>query len=355
MENKIKLDNKTFNAFNEFKKVMLVSENENMEVYQNVDLYNIKTNEILKSKIISKMKFNTVKDMIKLIPYDWFGDFKNEQEAIKYYELKKLKNIYTYRLKIENISIEKINDEKLLELIDTSSIKKESLGYSVTNILKVKLKDSNTYAILKIQTLSSRTTLEEEYKRLKWLENREDVPNVYYWNKIKNKMFLLMEFKQGIESCDCDNIGFRVGKKLREIHNINIQNCKFMDNSVDNLLKNCITNIDAVSPQINKILPGANKEKVKEFLMKNKPKDRTLVHGDYSLPNILIDGGKINLIDFRDLSVSTKYYDIYYAIKSFERNNKQNEIADFLNAYGLEKLEENYIKWMDIIDKSIYF
>lgn len=334
---------------------MLVSSNKDMKLYQTINLCNSENGEMLEANIISKMKFDDVKSMLDLIPYDWFGEFKSKRDAIHYFTKKNLKKIYTYRLKVSDFIFDGIGDEKLIELIDLKSIEKDNLGYSVSNVFKVKLKLEDKYAILKIQTLSSRTTLEDEYKRLKWLEERQDIPKIYYWNKIKNKMYLLMEFKEGTPSCDCEDIGFQVGKKLKDFHNIDIKECKFTNSSVDIILKKCMNNIDSILPQVKEILPGYNKEKVIEFLEINKPKDVVVIHGDYSLPNILISEKEINLIDLRDLSISTKYYDLYYAIKSFERNNKENEIDDFLRGYGISQLEDKYMKWMEIVDKSIYF
>lgn len=355
LENLVELDDRTFKSFKKLKQVMLVLEREDMFNYQIVNLCNIESGELIQAKIISKMRFDNIDDMLKLIPYDWFGEFNKKIDAVNFFESKKLKKIYTYRLKVDNFEVEEIIDKDLINLINVDSIQKDSLGYSVSNVFKVMLKNSDRFAILKIQTLSSRITLEEEYRRLKWLEWRDDIPKVYYWNKIKNRMYLLMEFKEGVPSCDCDNIGFRLGKKLRNFHSININNCEFDNNKVDILLKNCIARIDAVLPQLKKIFPRVNKEEIIQFLKTNAPGDTVLVHGDYSLPNILINRKETNLIDFRDLSISTKYYDLYYVIKSFERNNKKDEIKDFLNAYGIDKLEDKYMKWMEIIDKSIYF
>lgn len=355
LENLVELDDKTFQSFKKLKQVMLVLEKEDMYNYQNVNLCNAESAETLKAKIISKMRFDRVEDMLDLIPYDWFGEFKTKLEAINFFTSKNLKQIYTYRLKVENIDVEELIDRTLIELIDIDSIQKNNLGYSVSNVFKIKLRKSNKFAILKMQTLSSRITLEQEFKKLKWLEWREDIPKVYYWNKVKDKMYLLMEFKEGNPSCDCSDIGFRLGEKLKSFHSIDIEKCEFVNNTVDVLLNNCIERIDSVMPQLNKIMPRFNKEEVITFLKINKPTDDVLVHGDFSLPNILIDGDKMNLIDFRDLSISTKYYDLYYAIKSFERNNKENEVRDFLKAYGIDKIEDRYMKWMEIIDKSIYF
>lgn len=78
-----------------------------------------------------------------------------------------------------------------------------------------------------------------------------------------------------------------------------------------------------------------------------------MTHGDYSMPNILINNDEISFIDLGELGISTKYLDIYYFMKSLKINEKEEIFQDFLNGYGLEKINNNYIKWMDLIDTSL--
>ena len=161
--------------------------------------------------------------------------------------------------------------------------------------------------------------------------------------------------KNGISAHKVENFAKLVGTNLKQIHSIDITNCPFNNNSVDNLLKIAISKIDIILPTILEIYPEMNKESILEFLKINKPTDNVLVHGDYSLPNILIDeNGEISLIDLGDVSISTKYFDLYYLKKSFVRNKKIEFFNDFLESYGLSEIDEKSMKWMDIIDKVLF-
>lgn len=71
------------------------------------------------------------------------------------------------------------------------------------------------------------------------------------------------------------------------------------------------------------------------------------------MPNILINNDEISFIDLGELGISTKYLDIYYFMKSLKINKKEEIFQDFLKGYGLEKINNNYIKWMDLIDTSL--
>ena len=138
-------------------------------------------------------------------------------------------------------------------------------------------------------------------------------------------------------------------------HNIDIKNCRFKQNSINILYKKAIDNIDLILPEIQEEYPDMSKEDILLFLKENKPQDKVLVHGDYSLPNILIDeNGKVGLIDLGDVSISSKYFDFFYLKKSLIRNKKIEELDLILKSYGIDKLDENYMKWIAIVDKALF-
>ena len=87
----------------------------------------------------------------------------------------------------------------------------------------------------------------------------------------------------------------------------------------------------------------------------NIPTDFGFNHGDYSMPNIIVDKNTniISFIDLGDSGISSMYFDLYYAIKSLKMNKFDSEINEFLEGYGLLELNEDSIKWMTIVDKAI--
>ncbi len=347
----MKVTNREINNIKEGRQVYIITEDDN---YNNEDFVLLECElESIEVEITIKYKYNSLDDCFSLIPYNLFGDFKSKEDAKDYY--KNIKNIIVYRTKFDNKRLLNSElDSDLLEFIDLTSINKNTIGHSSSEVYELKLKDS-TNAILKVQYLSGRNSLKEEYERNKWLEGKLNVPKVYYYKELNGIEYYLMEKKDGVSAHKVESFASLVGENLKQIHSIDITNCPFKNNSTDNLLKIAIDKIDIILPTILEIYPEMNKEIIIDFLKNNKPTDSVLVHGDYSLPNILInDNREVSLIDLGDVSISTKYFDLYYLKKSFARNKKIGCFKEFLESYGLSEIDEKSMKWMDIIDKVLF-
>jgi aminoglycoside phosphotransferase len=343
---------------------ILIVESSNLSELKEGDKFKIinqeKIDSNIKVNITGIYKYNNIQDLFEIIPYKLTGDFLNKEEAEKYFTNKfsftknNEQKILCIRIKNEEKQF-KIYDEKLLDLIDIKSVEHNVNGRSASEVIKLKLKTGED-AILKIQWLPSRVTLKDEYERLKWLENMINVPKVIYYNEINNYKYLLMEYKIGKPAYEYSNIGYILGEKLREIHELYYlkKECPFINNSTDKLLEDALKKIDGALAQIQKEYPNETKESIIKFLKENKPKDDVVIHGDYCMPNILINNDDFTFIDVGDLSISNKYFDFFNAIKSFKMNNKENEINEFIKGYGLEVLDETKLKWMKIIDKTMF-
>lgn len=353
---KIKVSDEVFINLSKGIKNRVVLKKEKLKNGEKIILENEITKQTMPAQITAVNLFSKVEDIFKVIPYEIFCE--NElKKKIEEGHNHRDSEVIVYRIKVDiKNDIEKfIKDKNIYEILDMTNIEEINLGRSTSRVFKSKIKANPKIAILKTQNLPNRTSLKDEYERLKWLDNKINCPKVYYWNEIDGYEYLIMEFKEGLPAFKFDDIGYRLGNELKKIHSINIENCKFYNNAIDTLLNNCIKRIDSIIPEIRKKYPNEDKESILKFITENKPQDKVLVHGDYSLPNILIDNsGKYTFIDLGDISISSKYYDFYYFIRSLKINKKLQLMPEFLKGYGIERLNENYLKWMDIIDKSLY-
>ncbi len=59
------------------------------------------------------------------------------------------------------------------------------------------------------------------------------------------------------------------------------------------------------------------------------------MHGDYCLPNVLLDGDSFHYLDVGEAGVGDRYVDTVAAIWSLRHNYGKGSMADLLNEYGL--------------------
>ena len=346
----MKISKREFNNIKKGRQVYIITDN---DTYNNKDfIYLNYKEENIEVEITSKSKYNNLDDCFNLLPYDLFG-FKSVDEAVAFY--KSVSKVIVYRIKYDSVMNFTDLDSEVLSLLDISTIKKNNVGHSSSTIYEGKDKDGKE-VILKIQSLSSRNSLKDEYERAKWLQGKIFVPQIYFFKEIAGKQYYIQEKINGVSAHKFSNFARIVGKNLKKLHSISIDDCPFKNNSTDNLLKQVLEKIDIILPEIMELYPQMSRNEIIKFLIDNKPTDEVLVHGDYSLPNILIneESKQAYLIDLGDLSISTKYFDLYYLKKSFVRNKKMEYFAEFLETYGIKELDEVSMKWMDIIDKVLF-
>ena len=345
--NKLKISTKIFNDIKKGIENLIITKEDKLEKEATIKLVDDTTGEEIEAQITFKQKFRTIKEVIENIS---ITSIKNTSEYSDF-----IGEVTVYRIKtdIEVDIKELIKDSEIYNIIDKIELKELKLGRSDTKVFKTKLKSNHQEVILKIQYIENKNNLKEEYERLKWIEGKLNTPKAYYYNETDNIKYLIMEYKKGAPSFKFDDIGYQLGKALKQIHQVNIKNCPFNKYSPEQLLSNFLDKLDSIYPEIQDNYKDETKEKVIEFMKENIPTDKVLTHGDYSMPNILINNDEISFIDLGELGISTKYLDIYYFMKSLKINEKEEIFQDFLKGYGLEKINNNYIKWMDLIDTSL--
>ncbi len=72
----------------------------------------------------------------------------------------------------------------------------------------------------------------------------------------------------------------------------------------------------------------------------------TLLHGDYCLPNVMLDGWRFSgLVDVGNGGVGDRHIDLFWALWTLWYNLKADKYADrFLDAYGRERVDKDLLR-----------
>lgn len=79
---------------------------------------------------------------------------------------------------------------------------------------------------------------------------------------------------------------------------------------------------------------------------KDALQDKVLLHGDYCLPNIILNNWKLSgFIDFDCAGVGDRHIDLFWGTWTLWHNLKTNKYRErFLDAYGRDKVDEPLLK-----------
>lgn len=144
----------------------------------------------------------------------------------------------------------------------------------------------------------------------------------------------------------CDTIA----TLLRSLHESDYSDCPVQNRTAEYLTtaetnyRKGIFDPDLFTPDIQ--LPTA--DSAWKYLEENKRylKHDTLIHGDYCLPNIMLDNWRFSgFIDLGNGGVGDRHIDLFWGAWTLWFNLKTNEYRErFFDAYGRDKLEPEILK-----------
>jgi len=254
-----------------------------------------------------------------------------------------------YKYKLSQI-VEKFLDDCELEEIN--------IGCSDSQVIKITKNNSKYF--LKIARLGLLTS---EYEKLKWLENKLEVPKVILYDKNNTTEFLITESINGEMVCSCiyknnPDLGLKViVQAFNKILNVDINDCPFdvlIDYKlklVENNVKNKLIDISQLSEKtLNRF---GNFDNIINYLEENKfYEEKCFSHGDMSLPNIFALNDKFTgFVDVGECGIADKWFDLAICEKSIKRNYGEDYISKFyeeLNIIPDRKKIDYYLLMMEL-------
>ncbi|UOQ87200.1 APH(3') family aminoglycoside O-phosphotransferase [Gracilibacillus salinarum] len=250
--------------------------------------------------------------------------------------------------------------DRLSKKVEGFSWKQMTIGCSEAKTYFLQGPAYNQY--LKIQPANAVENLSDEKDRLVWLQGKLAVPEVIdYDNDHQNKYLLMTEVKginasERVHLANVTDLMEQVGAGLQVIHNVNTTGCLF-----DQTLEIKITEANrrvqnglADEEDFDWERKGRKASKLFEELLFKKPSNEDLVftHGDYCLPNIILNKGEVSgFIDVGRTGIADRYQDVALAVRSIAFNFGKEYISYFLEAYGMPDVDETKMDYYHLMDE----
>ncbi len=241
---------------------------------------------------------------------------------------------------------------ELRRLLGGSEWQINTTGRSGSQVFRVK------HGYLKIVAREAMISLRAEKDRLVWLQGRLPVPEVYYYGVDEQNEYLYMSEIVGTMACepvfhdDMPELIALLAQALHMVHEVDIAECPF-DQQLSYRL--ALAQQGVMDGRIDEREFAARYEELTptvmyERLVSTRPAKEDLVftHGDFCLPNILIDRERWRISGFIDLEyagVADRYRDLERACWSLGYNFDRKWIPDLLKAYGIEEVEQEKMEY----------
>lgn len=204
--------------------------------------------------------------------------------------------------------------------------------------------------------------LEAEARRLAWLQGRLPVPALQLFVTDDGINYLLMSAVSGV---DATYFNDRPGKEpvvrllaegLRVIHSVDTSNCPFdqrlparIEAARQRLAAGLVDESDFDEERL-----GREAADLFDEVWRTRPVEEDLVftHGDYCLPNVIIDHDAIaGFIDLGSAGVADRYQDLALGARSLASNFGPEWLPLFFETYGIARPDRVRMTFYKLLDE----
>ena len=215
---------------------------------------------------------------------------------------------------------------------------------------------------LKISPKSHRMELLQEKERLDWLQGKLPVPEAIGYEVSKQNEYLLLTALPGRDAASLtldqpnESIVGLLATGLRMVHEVPVDECPFnmmLDREIEEARHNVVNSLVDES-DFDDIRLGRTAGEVFVDLLRKRPADEDLVftHGDYCLPNVMIDAEKVaGFVDWGRAGVADRYKDISLVVRSLKRNTGEDLTTRFFEAYGITSPDVEKVEYYMLLDE----
>lgn len=216
--------------------------------------------------------------------------------------------------------------KELRALVGDAPYTMESIGKSGSCVLCFE------DAVLKIEPQTH--GFEAHVSMMRWLDGKLPVPKVLYARQEDGMQYLLMSRVPGKMACDPEYtrdpalLAQQLSDALKALWQVDISHCPKVHRLEDDLalarlrVENQLIDMDDVEPETFSEDGFESPAQLLQWLEENQPPvEPVLSHGDFCLPNIFFENGRLSgIIDLGDTGISDKWRDIALCWRSLKHN-----------------------------------
>jgi aminoglycoside phosphotransferase len=221
---------------------------------------------------------------------------------------------------------------------------------------------------LKAAAIAADQQLDGEAERLRWMkERRVPVPAVREYGQMGGIEYLLLDEVPGMIASDPDWTSSRsevvsaIGSGLALLHRTSIVDCPF-DQRIARQIEAARRRVETGrvrEDDFDAARAGRSAVDIFDELLRSVPADEDLVlsHGDFCLPNIVLDrtpsGGVYiaGLVDCGRSGIADRHQDLALAMRSITHNFGREWVSTFLEAYGMRHPSVEKLSLFALLDE----
>ncbi|WP_420147870.1 APH(3') family aminoglycoside O-phosphotransferase [Spirosoma sp.] len=248
----------------------------------------------------------------------------------------------------------------LQRLLQNTSWQLDTLGMSSAETYRIVGKE-NFY--LKITPADRWNSLQKEAKALTWLRAYLPAPEVIFFERIDETDYLLMRELPGLPASDDHwkanphQLVKILAESMLALHNLDSATCPF-DQRTDAKLREVAQYVQLGFVDVDDFEPENSEQSSQQILDRlyaEQPvqDDLVVTHGDFCLPNIVLDNGQLGgFIDVSSLGVGDRYQDLALCARSLVQNLGTDQYnALFFDRYGLTNPDEHKLRYFRLLDE----
>lgn len=252
---------------------------------------------------------------------------------------------------------------KLEKLINDYELEPVTIGMSGASVFYLQA-PGKPGLYLKFSPAGSGRDFRPAVERLHWLQGKLPVPEVLYFEQTEAGEYLLLSEIAGPMACDPsfetepELLVKLLAAGLKMLHAVDIKECPF-DGRLDGQLEAARQRVEVGlvdEADFDAERQGLSAAEVYAELVRTRPASEDLVftHGDYCLPNVLLDPASQKVSGFIDLGrcgVADRYQDLALAARSLEYNFRGVSGAALFAEYGLKEIDWAKVEYYKLLDE----